>query len=89
MNPKTVKTYKTVKEAREILKQQEIDKILSREDIEEEAIRLAQNNGIIFIDEIDKIIHTGDKQYIVFPPLLCLVQVMLRMKECSVICCHL
>lgn len=45
----------TVKEARELLIQEESSKLVNDADIHSEAIRLAESNGIIFIDEIDKI----------------------------------
>lgn len=45
----------TVKEARELLVQEESAKLVNDGDIHSEAIRLASSNGIIFIDEIDKI----------------------------------
>lgn len=49
----------TVKEAVEVLTQEEADKLISTDDIHAEAIRLAENDGIIFLDEIDKI-ASGD-----------------------------
>lgn len=45
----------TVKEARELLVQEESSKLVNDADIHSEAIRLAESSGIIFIDEIDKI----------------------------------
>lgn len=45
----------TVKEARELLVQEESAKLVNDGDIHSEAIALASSNGIIFIDEIDKI----------------------------------
>lgn len=45
----------TVKEARELLVQEESAKLVNDGDIHSEAIALAGSNGIIFIDEIDKI----------------------------------
>ncbi|MEG0748532.1 MAG: ATP-dependent protease ATPase subunit HslU [Carnobacterium sp.] len=60
MRPKNkVKRSVTVKEAIEILIQEESEKLVNREDIHSEAIRLAQDSGIIFIDEIDKITSKG------------------------------
>lgn len=50
-----VKRTVTVKEALELFIQEESSKLVNPEDIHSEAIRLAQNTGIIFIDEIDKI----------------------------------
>ncbi|MEX1232694.1 MAG: ATP-dependent protease ATPase subunit HslU [Planctomycetaceae bacterium] len=44
-----------VKEARDILLEQEIDALMDKDVIHEEAIRLAERSGIIFIDEIDKV----------------------------------
>lgn len=46
----------TVKHAREALLQEESDKIIDIDNVNEEAIALAEEQGIIFIDEIDKII---------------------------------
>lgn len=46
----------SVKEARRILQQQESEKLVDRERCTSEGIRRAQENGIIFIDEMDKII---------------------------------
>ncbi len=45
-----------VKEARQILIQQEAEKMIDHDDVIELGIRNAEQNGIIFIDEIDKII---------------------------------
>ena len=44
-----------VAEAREILQQQEAEKLLDRHQIAEEARRRVEQNGIIFLDEMDKI----------------------------------
>ncbi|MFW7431915.1 ATP-dependent protease ATPase subunit HslU [Vagococcus carniphilus] len=52
---KKVKRTLTVAEAREILIHEESEKLVNDADIHSEAIKLAQNNGIIFIDEFDKI----------------------------------
>ena len=54
--PKQNKEKKvTVNEARKILFEQEIERLLDKDAVSEEAIRLAEDTGIIFIDEIDKI----------------------------------
>lgn len=45
-----------VKNAREILFNQEIQKIVDQEEITQEAIRRVEEDGIVFIDEIDKIV---------------------------------
>lgn len=44
-----------VEEARGVLLEQEIEALMDRDSIHEEAIRLAEESGIIFIDELDKI----------------------------------
>jgi ATP-dependent HslUV protease ATP-binding subunit HslU len=45
----------TIREARRILAQQEAAKLIDLEEVAAEAIRRAEERGIIFIDEIDKI----------------------------------
>ncbi|MGX7013675.1 ATP-dependent protease ATPase subunit HslU [Vagococcus silagei] len=52
---KRVKRVVSVSEAREILINEESSKLVNEADIHSDAIKLAQNNGIIFIDEFDKI----------------------------------
>lgn len=50
-----IKRTVTVQEAIKIFIQEESEKLVNPEDIHSQAIKLAQNTGIIFIDEIDKI----------------------------------
>eukprot|EP01083_Nonionella_stella_P124616 376425_1 len=45
----------TVKEARKILEENESEKLLNNDDITKEAIKSAEEDGIVFLDEIDKI----------------------------------
>ncbi|MEI8380246.1 MAG: ATP-dependent protease ATPase subunit HslU [Planctomycetota bacterium] len=45
----------TVKEARVLLMEQEIEQLLDKDAIHEEGLRLAEDSGIVFLDEIDKI----------------------------------
>ena len=62
MMPKKRKKRKLkVKEARKLLLQEEADKLIDNDSVNEEAIRRAENEGIIFIDEIDKIAAKGSK----------------------------
>jgi ATP-dependent HslUV protease ATP-binding subunit HslU len=51
--PKTRRT--TVREAYDPLVTEEADKMLDQEAIVQEALRQVENNGIVFLDEIDKI----------------------------------
>ncbi|WP_079685564.1 ATP-dependent protease ATPase subunit HslU [Ohtaekwangia koreensis] len=56
MMPKKSKKRKvTVAEARRILLDEEAAKLIDMDEVKEEAIHRAENAGIIFIDEIDKI----------------------------------
>ncbi|MFV0559730.1 MAG: ATP-dependent protease ATPase subunit HslU [Enterococcus sp.] len=52
---KKIERTVTVKEARELLIQEESAKLVKDADIHSEAIKLAESSGIIFIDEMDKI----------------------------------
>ncbi|RAI42162.1 ATP-dependent protease ATPase subunit HslU [Rhodoplanes roseus] len=45
----------TVKDSYEILIAEESDKLLDQDQLVQEAIRTVENNGIVFLDEIDKI----------------------------------
>ncbi len=56
MMPKKAKKRKvTVAEARRILLEEEAARLIDMDEVKEEALRKAENTGIIFIDEIDKI----------------------------------
>ena len=55
MGSKPVKKELKVKEAKEALKHDAAEKLLDLESIKAEALERAQNSGIIFIDEIDKV----------------------------------
>lgn len=49
-----------VREAREILLDQEIEALMDRDAINEEGLRLAEDSGIVFLDEIDKICASNE-----------------------------
>ncbi|MBQ3122861.1 MAG: ATP-dependent protease ATPase subunit HslU [Firmicutes bacterium] len=55
MPPKKKNKKVKVKDARKILREQEAQKLLDMDQVIEEALLNAEQNGIIFIDEIDKI----------------------------------
>jgi ATP-dependent HslUV protease ATP-binding subunit HslU len=55
---KTRKT--TVKESYELLIAEESDKLIDTDQIAAEAVRAVENNGIVFLDEIDKICARGE-----------------------------
>jgi len=56
--PKKMKT--TVKEALPLIEKDELDKMTNETEVEAHAVKLAENHGVVFIDEIDKIIlHAG------------------------------
>lgn len=60
MMPKKKRKKKTsIKEARQILIQEEAQKLIDMEAVQKEAIQRVENSGIIFIDEIDKIAGGG------------------------------
>ncbi len=50
----------TVKEAREILREEESDKLLDQDKVTSEALDAVEQNGIVFLDEIDKIASRSD-----------------------------
>ena len=59
MPKKRKKRKVTVAEARGVFTQEEAQKLLDMESIAQEAIELAERNGIIFLDEIDKVAVKG------------------------------
>ncbi|MHC5268014.1 ATP-dependent protease ATPase subunit HslU [Enterococcus sp. LJL98] len=58
---KKIERTVSVKEARELLLQEESSKLVNDADIHSEALRLAESSGIIFIDEIDKVTSKGQQ----------------------------
>jgi ATP-dependent HslUV protease ATP-binding subunit HslU len=61
MPKKTRKRKVTVAEARKLLLDEEAAKLIDMDEVKEEAVRQAENAGIIFIDEIDKVASGGGK----------------------------
>ncbi|WP_207802229.1 ATP-dependent protease ATPase subunit HslU [Paenibacillus xerothermodurans] len=58
--PKKMKKRKLpIREARKVLIQEEAQKLLDMDEVIQEAVQRAEQVGIIFIDEIDKICSTG------------------------------
>jgi len=51
----------TVRDALKYLQQEEADRMLDTDRIKEEAINRAENDGIVFLDEMDKITHREGK----------------------------
>jgi ATP-dependent HslUV protease ATP-binding subunit HslU len=52
----------TVKAAEALLLQEESDKLLDQDQIVQEAIQSVEDNGIVFLDEIDKICARSERQ---------------------------
>jgi ATP-dependent HslUV protease ATP-binding subunit HslU len=61
MPKKTRKRRVTIAEARTILLEEEAVKLIDMDEVKEEAIRKAENAGVIFIDEIDKVASASNK----------------------------
>ena len=55
MPKQTTRREISVKDARRILLDQEVESLMDREKIAQEAVRRSEESGIIFIDELDKI----------------------------------
>ena len=51
----------SVSEAKNLIIAEEADKLIDNDAVTAEAIRRAENDGIIFIDEIDKIAGKGNQ----------------------------
>ncbi len=60
-NKKGKKKKMTVKESHDILVAQESDKMIEEDKIVQEAKKSTEDNGIVFLDEIDKVSARGDR----------------------------
>ena len=56
MPKNTARREMTVLEARKFLFEQECDALINRDKVQAEAIELAENVGIVFVDELDKVV---------------------------------
>lgn len=52
----------TVRESHDLLIAEESDKLLDQEQLTQEAIRLVEQSGIVFLDEVDKICARAERQ---------------------------
>lgn len=50
----------SVSDARRVLLEQEVETLLDKDTINEAAVRLAEETGMVFIDEIDKVCSSGE-----------------------------
>jgi ATP-dependent HslUV protease ATP-binding subunit HslU len=57
---KSEKRKMLVSEARPLIEESECEKLLEEHDITKDAIASVEQDGIVFIDEIDKLISSGD-----------------------------
>ena len=49
-----------VEQAKKVLFDQAVEELIDRDSIQEEALRLAEASGLVFIDEIDKVCVDGE-----------------------------
>lgn len=63
MPKKTKKRHMKVKEALRILQQEEAEKLIDTDAMGKEALEMAQEEGIVFLDEIDKVVVKGGNSH--------------------------
>lgn len=63
MPKKRKKRKTTIAEARQFMAQEEAQKLIDMETVQQEAIRKVEESGIVFIDEIDKVAGSGGKDH--------------------------
>ena len=59
MPKRTKQRRMKIRDARKILIEEEAEKLIDQDEVKEEAVRRADQNGIIFLDEIDKVAGHG------------------------------
>ncbi len=62
VNKESIKKEVSIKEAKEILKSEASENLLDLEQIKQDALKKAEEEGIIFIDEIDKVANNSDRR---------------------------
>merc|ERR1711865_484612 len=59
-NKKAEKRKMPISEARPLIEEIELEKLMDMQDVTREAVQAVEENGIVFIDEIDKICNSSD-----------------------------
>ena len=62
-HPSMNKRKMTVRECKPVIEEAEFDKLLTQEAIAKEAVIAVESDGIVFIDEIDKIVSSSDSRH--------------------------
>lgn len=60
---RTQKRRMTISQARPLIEEMEVEKLISPESLTREAIEAVENDGIVFIDEIDKICSSSENRH--------------------------
>ena len=63
MPKKTKKRHMKIKEAMRLLQQEEAEKLIDTDAMAKEALDIAQEDGIVFLDEIDKVVVKGGSSH--------------------------